>query len=73
MKPILKLFSPALCILAFAVGGVHDAFASRVPCFPDITVESPSRKYKFEAVSPDNADAESRFVPSWDSPGDGSH
>ena len=67
MKPIPKLFSPAFCILAlaFAVSGAHDAFASRVPYFPDITVESPSKKFKIEAVSPDNAVAESRFGPSW--------
>ena len=51
MKISPKLLCLALCLLT---GGVHDAFATD-RFYRDITAESPSKKFKLEAVSPDNA------------------
>ena len=57
MKNFPKLLFLGLCIL---VGGVRDAFATN-RYHSDKTAESPSKKFKVEAKSPDNAGNENGF------------
>jgi len=57
MQTIPKLLFAALCILAC---DAHNAFATN-RYFSNITEESPSKKFKLEAVSPDNADEGNRY------------
>ena len=54
MRTIPKLLFTALCILAC---DAHNAFAT-ARYYSDITEESPAKKFKIEAISPDNADKE---------------